>query len=72
MEMSLRRLSVAVLGAIGIGILVLIALLSWFETMSAKESAGWALAGFMALREVVSKLENVALNIRSGSVEEVE
>lgn len=28
------------------------------------EAAGWLAAGFLALREVISKIENVALNIR--------
>ena len=61
--MNIRRATVLILGGLGIGVLALIGVLSYLEAMTAKEGAGWALAGFMALREIISKLENVALRI---------
>jgi urea transporter len=66
-----RRPAVFILGGLGAGVLVLIGLLGWLEAMSAKEAAGWALAGFMALREIISKIENVALNKPTASEGEV-
>jgi hypothetical protein len=71
--MTLRRHTITILGAIAGGVLVLIGLTSYLEAMTLKEAAGWALAGYMSVREIVSKIENVALNIRNGSApEEVE
>lgn len=64
--MTLRRLTVLTLGVLGAGVLALMGLMAWQEG-SQLEAAGWLTAGYMALREIVSKLENVALNIRSGS-----
>lgn len=61
--MTIRRATVFILGGIGLGVLILIGALSYLEAMTATEGAGWALAGFMALREVISKIENVALRI---------
>lgn len=61
--MSLRRLSIAVLGTLGVGVLGLMAFLA-FQQGSGLEAAGWLAAGFLALREVISKIENVALNVR--------
>lgn len=69
--MTLRRLSIIVLGALGVGVLALMAFLAW-QKGSASEAAGWFTAGLLALREVVSKIENVALNIRSGAQQEPE
>jgi hypothetical protein len=63
---KLRRLAIAVLGILGVGVLLLMGFLAWREG-SASEAAGWFTAGLLALREVVSKIENVALNIRSGA-----
>jgi hypothetical protein len=65
--MTLRRHTITILGAIAGGVLVLIGLTSYLEAMTLKEAAGWALAGYMSVREIVSKIENVALNIRNGS-----
>lgn len=61
--MTIRRATVLILGTLGLGVLILIGALSYLEAMTATEGAGWALAGFMALREIISKLENVALRI---------
>ena len=61
--MNLRRLSIAVLGTLGVGVLLLMAFLA-YKQGSGLEAAGWLAAGFLALREVISKIENVALNIR--------
>jgi hypothetical protein len=70
---TLRRFTVGILGAIAGGVLVLIGLTSYLEAMTLKEAAGWALAGYMSVREIVSKIENVALNIRNGpQLEEME
>lgn len=70
--MSLRRLSVFVLGALGVGVLALMAFLAWQQGEKI-EAAGWLTAGFLALREVISKIENVALRLReSGQIEEGE
>lgn len=69
--MTLRRLAIVVLGILGVGVLALMGFLAWQEG-SAGEAAGWFTAGLLALREVVSKIENVALNIRSGAQSEPE
>lgn len=61
--MTLRRLSIAVLGLLGLGVLLLMTFLA-FRQGGAIDAAGWLAAGFLALREVISKIENVALNIR--------
>lgn len=63
--MTLRRLSVFVLGVLGVGVLSLMAYLAW-QQGSKLEAAGWLAAGFLALREVISKIENVALGLRQN------
>ena len=60
--MNIRRLSVIVLGVLGAGVLILMAFLAWKQG-EGLEAAGWLAAGFLALREVISKIENVALRI---------
>jgi hypothetical protein len=67
---SSRRLTVIILGALGAGVIGLIGYLARLEAMTLKEAAGWALAGFLSLRELMSKIENVALGLRnSGSID---
>lgn len=66
--MTLRRLAILVLGALGVGVLGLMGFLAW-QQGSVAESAGWFTAGLLALREVVSKVENVALGLRGGGQE---
>jgi hypothetical protein len=61
--MSTRQITVIILGIIGVGMLILIGYLAHIEGMTLKEAAGWVLAGFLSLREIISKLENVALKI---------
>jgi len=63
---SLRRLSIIVLGVLGVGVLALMAFLA-FQQGSDLEAAGWLTAGLLALREVISKIENVALGLRQGT-----
>jgi hypothetical protein len=70
MAMTLRRITVGLLGMIGLGLLCLIGYLAMLEAMTLKEAAGWALAGFLSLREIISKMENVALNIRADGGDE--
>lgn len=70
--MSLRRLAIVVLGVLGVGVLMLMAFLAW-QQGDGLEAAGWLAAGFLALREVISKIENVALRLReSGELEQGE
>jgi hypothetical protein len=66
--MSLRRLAILCLGILGVGVLALMAFLA-FMSGDNLEAAGWLTAGFLSLREVVSKIENVSLNIRNGAQE---
>jgi hypothetical protein len=67
---TLRRITVGLLGCIGLGLLCLIGYLAMLEAMTLQEAAGWALAGFLSLREIISKMENVALNIRADGDDE--
>ena len=45
------------------GMILLIGYLAYVEGMTLKEAAGWVLAGFLSVREIISKIENVALKI---------
>lgn len=67
--MNIRSLSVLSLALLGAGVLVLMAYLA-FRSGANLEAAGWLTAGFLSLREVVSKIENVAMNIRNASGEQ--
>ena len=66
--MTLRSLAIGILGALGGGVLGLMAWLA-YQSGDNLEAAGWLTAGFLSLREVVSKLENVALGLRNGPTE---
>lgn len=67
--MNIRSLAVLSLALLGAGVLVLMAYLA-FRSGANLEAAGWLTAGFLSLREVVSKIENVAMNIRNASGEQ--
>jgi len=66
--MSLRRIAIFVLGALGAGILALMAYMAFvaWQQGAKLEAAGWLTAGFLSLREIVSKIENVSLGLRNG------
>ena len=66
--MTLRSLAIGILGALGGGVLGLMAWLA-YQSGDNLEAAGWLTAGFLSLREVVSKLENVALGLHNGPTE---
>lgn len=68
--MSIRRLAIAILGALGAGVLGLMGYMTYHEAMTLKEAVGWVVAGWLALREIISKIENVALGLRSSQTEE--
>lgn len=61
--MKTRQTAVKILGAMGMGMILLIGYLAYVEGMTLKEAAGWVLAGFLSVREIISKIENVALKI---------
>jgi hypothetical protein len=65
---TLRRLAILSLGILGAGVLILMGYLA-HKSGDNLEAAGWLTAGFLSLREVVSKIENVALNIRNAATE---
>lgn len=65
--MSLRRVAVMILGALGVGVLALMGFMAYQEAVTLKEAVGWTLAGWLSIREIMSKIENVALGIRQGS-----
>lgn len=64
--MNLRRLALLVLGVLGLGILLLMGGLATLAYLAGEkfEAAGWLAAGLLSMREVMSKIENVALNVR--------
>jgi len=64
---SLRRVAVMILGALGVGVLGLMGFMAYHEAMTLKEAVGWTLAGWLSIREIMSKIENVALGVRQGS-----
>jgi hypothetical protein len=65
--MKLRQESVRILGGLGVGVLCLMAYMVYHEAMTLKEAAGWVVAGWLALREIISKIENISLGLRSSS-----
>lgn len=67
--MNLRRLAVLSLALLGAGVLGLMAWLA-YQSGDKLEAAGWLTAGFLSLREVVSKIENVSLGLRGGDKED--
>ena len=67
--MSLRRLAVLSLALLGAGVLGLMVWLA-YQSGDNLEAAGWLTAGFLSLREVVSKIENVSLGLRGGDRED--
>lgn len=64
--MSLRREAVRILGALGICVLGLMGFMSYHEAMTLREAVGWTLAGWLSIREIMSKIENVALGIKTS------
>ncbi|MBA4164339.1 MAG: hypothetical protein C0510_06865 [Erythrobacter sp.] len=64
--MSLRREAVRILGALGVCVLGLMGFMAYHEAMTLKEAVGWTLAGWLSIREIMSKVENVALGVRQG------
>ena len=65
--MSLRRVAVMILGGLGAGVLGLMGFMAYQEAVTLKEAVGWTLAGWLSIREIMSKIENVALGVRQGS-----
>lgn len=63
--MRIRQLAVLCLALLGGGVLLLMAFLA-FRSGANLEAAGWLTAGFLSMREVFSKIENVAMNIRNA------
>lgn len=58
-----RRMAIVALALLGIGILVLMAYMM-YQSSDTAEAAAWFATGCLALREVVSKIENIALGLR--------
>lgn len=56
---KLRFAAIASLTVIGVGILAFLLRMVWQIGALDAATAGWATAGFLALREVLSKLENI-------------
>lgn len=66
--MTTRKLALYVLALLGAGLLLLMGFLA-YQKGGVAEAAGWFTAGLLALREIISKIENVALNIRNAASE---
>lgn len=64
--MDNRRIAVLVLGALGAGILIIMGYMT-YEAETLAEAAGWFATGCLALREVISKIENIALGLRGSA-----
>jgi hypothetical protein len=64
---TLRREAVRILGALGVCIVGLMGYMAYHEAMTLREAVGWTLAGWLSIREIMSKIENIALGIRQGS-----
>jgi hypothetical protein len=62
--MTLRQEAVRILGGLGIGVLGLMGYMAYHEAMTLREAVGWTLAGWLSLREIMSKIENVALGAK--------
>lgn len=69
-----RLATVVALTLLGLGILVFMGFVVARDGSLSAEDGGWVLAGFLSLREVFSKIENVALGNRplAGAVNERE
>ena len=65
--MSLRLTSVRILGGLGVGVLGLMGYMAFHEAVTLSEAVGWTLAGWLSLREIMSKIENIALGIKTGA-----
>lgn len=66
MSYDWQRLSaIGVLAAIGIGILIVMAMSVLGDSKVSGDDAGWITAGFLSLREVMGKIENITLGIRT-------
>lgn len=63
-----RLLAISYIAALGAGVLAFMAFAYQAGPTSA-EGAGWLTAGFLALREIISKIENIVLGSRGEAVE---
>ncbi len=59
-----RFASIVLLGLLGAGIIAFMAVAVTHDGISG-DDAGWIAAAFLSLREVMSKIENVSLGIRT-------
>jgi hypothetical protein len=66
--MDIRRIAIFVLGTLGVGVLSLMAYMMYHSGTRA-EAAAWFATGCLALREIVSKIENVAMGVTVGGGE---
>lgn len=64
--MTLRREAVRILGVLGAAILGLMGFMAYHEALTLREAVGWTLAGWLSVREIMSKIENVALGSRAA------
>ncbi len=55
----LRHVAVIALALLAAGVIAFLILLIWPGRGITGEMAGWATAGFLALREFISKIENI-------------
>ena len=59
-----RFAAISYVAALGAGVLAFMAL-AVQAGVSTGEGAGWLTAGFLALREIISKIENIALGMKT-------
>lgn len=55
----LRQLAIVALALLAAGVIVFLLMLIWPTRTITSEMAGWATAAFLALREFISKIENI-------------
>ncbi|QQN73965.1 hypothetical protein [Croceicoccus sp. YJ47] len=55
----LRKLAVVCLTVMAVGVIAFLFMLVWPTRSVTAEMAGWATAAFLALREFISKIENI-------------
>lgn len=60
-----RFASIVLLGLLGLGILAFMVVATTQDGVVSGVDAGWITAAFLSLREVMSKVENVSLGIRT-------
>lgn len=60
-----RFAAILLLAALGIGIIVVMGFAVTRDGTIGTDDGGWLAAGFLSLREVMSKIENVSLGIRT-------